>query len=162
MSTPNVQYGYANGSANTVRPTSLTYPDDRVLTYDYGTTDGIDDASSRIFALVDDDMGITHLAEYSYLGRQSFVKVDYTEPDLEYVLFDLSGSNDPDTGDIYSGFDRFGRAVSERHYGGFGVGLWLAKQIVDAHGGRIQVASAPEEGATFTVILPKKAVAHAS
>ncbi|MDA0835071.1 MAG: hypothetical protein O2955_11310 [Planctomycetota bacterium] len=116
MSTPKVQYGYANGSANIVRPTSLTYPDGRVLTFDYGTTDGIDDASSRIFALVDDDMGSTHLAEYSYLGRNTFVKVDYTEPDLEYVLFDLAGSNDPDTGDIYSGFDRFGRVKDSRWY----------------------------------------------
>ncbi|MEX1232301.1 MAG: hypothetical protein WEB58_18800 [Planctomycetaceae bacterium] len=116
MSTPKVQYGYANGSANTVRPTSLTYPDGRVLTYDYGTTDGIDDASSRIFALVDDDMSSTHLAEYSGLGRQTFVKVDYTEPELEYVLFDLAGSNDPATGDIYSGFDRFGRVKDSRWY----------------------------------------------
>ncbi len=30
--TPKVQYGYADGPENTVRPTSLTYPDGRVLT----------------------------------------------------------------------------------------------------------------------------------
>jgi len=36
--TPKVQYGYANRSANTVRPTSITYPDGRVITYDYCTT----------------------------------------------------------------------------------------------------------------------------
>ena len=35
--TPKVQYAYANGSDNTIRPTTLTYPDGRVLTYDYGT-----------------------------------------------------------------------------------------------------------------------------
>ncbi|MEZ6147039.1 MAG: hypothetical protein R3B91_16800 [Planctomycetaceae bacterium] len=35
--TPKVQYAYADGSSNTVRPASLTYPDGRVVTYNYGT-----------------------------------------------------------------------------------------------------------------------------
>ena len=53
-------------------------------------------------------------------------------------------------------FGRFERAVSERHYGGFGVGLWLCQQIVQAHGGKIEVASAPAMGSTFTITLPKE------
>jgi signal transduction histidine kinase len=52
-------------------------------------------------------------------------------------------------------FERFGRAVSERSYGGFGLGLWLTRQIVEALGGRIAVASRPNEGALFTVELPR-------
>jgi signal transduction histidine kinase len=51
-------------------------------------------------------------------------------------------------------FDRFERAVSQRHYGGFGLGLWIVRQIVDALGGDICVESTPSEGATFTVRLP--------
>jgi signal transduction histidine kinase len=51
-------------------------------------------------------------------------------------------------------FGRFERAVSERHYGGLGLGLYLSRQIVDALGGRIEVDSRPGEGATFTVRLP--------
>ena len=51
-------------------------------------------------------------------------------------------------------FERFERAVPPRNFGGLGLGLWVAKQIVDAHEGTISVASAPGEGATFTVVLP--------
>jgi PAS domain S-box-containing protein len=54
-------------------------------------------------------------------------------------------------------FGRFERAVSARHFGGLGLGLWVAKQIVDAHEGTISVESAPGEGATFTIVLPTAA-----
>lgn len=51
-------------------------------------------------------------------------------------------------------FDRFERGVSERHFGGLGLGLWIARQIVEASGGTIAVASRPGEGSIFTVELP--------
>jgi signal transduction histidine kinase len=51
-------------------------------------------------------------------------------------------------------FERFARAVSVREYGGLGLGLFISKQIVDAHGGSIRVESTPGEGATFVVELP--------
>ena len=52
-------------------------------------------------------------------------------------------------------FDRFERAVSGRHYGGLGLGLWIVRQIVDALGGSIRVRSAAGEGSTFLVELPR-------
>ncbi|HEX5658135.1 MAG TPA: ATP-binding protein, partial [Polyangiales bacterium] len=51
-------------------------------------------------------------------------------------------------------FLRYERGVSVRNYGGLGLGLYIARQIVEAHGGLIRVESEPGEGATFTVELP--------
>ncbi|MDB5334827.1 MAG: repeat-associated core domain protein [Planctomycetaceae bacterium] len=107
-STPKVGYAYADGSDNTTRKTQLIYPDGRRLNYDYGTAGGIDDAGSRVASLVDEGES-THLVGYSYLGQQTFVVVHYPEPQTQYTLVGTVGGNDPDTGDIYRGFDRFGR-----------------------------------------------------
>jgi signal transduction histidine kinase len=52
-------------------------------------------------------------------------------------------------------FGRFERAVSSESYGGFGLGLWIARQLVEAMGGRISVKSKPGEGAAFTVAVPE-------
>jgi two-component system CheB/CheR fusion protein len=51
-------------------------------------------------------------------------------------------------------FERFERGVSARHYGGFGLGLWLARAAAERHGGTIELESAPGRGSTFTVVLP--------
>jgi signal transduction histidine kinase len=51
-------------------------------------------------------------------------------------------------------FERFARASALRNYAGFGLGLWIVRQIVDAHGGTITVHSQPGEGASFTVDIP--------
>jgi signal transduction histidine kinase len=51
-------------------------------------------------------------------------------------------------------FERFGRAVSCRHYGGFGLGLFIVEQAVQALGGEVHVESQPGQGATFRVRLP--------
>ena len=51
-------------------------------------------------------------------------------------------------------FERFERAVSERNYGGLGLGLYISRTIVESLGGTIQVRSEPGRGATFLVELP--------
>jgi signal transduction histidine kinase len=51
-------------------------------------------------------------------------------------------------------FEPFARAAPSRQYGGLGLGLYIARQIVEALGGSIRVQSAQEQGATFTVELP--------
>jgi len=51
-------------------------------------------------------------------------------------------------------FDRFERAVSDRHYGGLGLGLWIVREIISALGGHIRVESTPGAGSCFRVDLP--------
>lgn len=51
-------------------------------------------------------------------------------------------------------FARFERAVSVRHYGGLGLGLYIVRQVLDALGGTISVRSQEGAGSTFTVTLP--------
>lgn len=53
-------------------------------------------------------------------------------------------------------FDRYERAVSWRSIGGLGLGLFISRHIVEAHGGTIYLESKPEQGAKFTVELPLK------
>ena len=49
-------YTYADESDNTIRPTGLVYPNGRELDYNYGTSGGIDDKTSRIASIIDDGM----------------------------------------------------------------------------------------------------------
>ncbi len=54
-------------------------------------------------------------------------------------------------------FERFYRTDEARSSGGAGLGLAIARQIAEAHGGKIEVESAPGEGSTFTLLLPREA-----
>lgn len=52
-------------------------------------------------------------------------------------------------------FEKFGRAgTGGKAKPGSGLGLFIARSIAEAHGGSLEVRSAPAEGATFTLVLP--------
>ena len=52
-------------------------------------------------------------------------------------------------------FDRFARGVPATHYGGLGLGLYIARALVLSLSGTITVDSSPGQGASFSVTLPR-------
>ena len=58
-------------------------------------------------------------------------------------------------GDVKRIFNPFERAAPVEHFAGLGLGLYITKHIVQAHGGRIELSTKPREGAKFTVVLPR-------
>jgi two-component system phosphate regulon sensor histidine kinase PhoR len=55
-------------------------------------------------------------------------------------------------------FERFYKGDASRATAGVGLGLAIVKHLVRAHGGTVEAVSAPGQGATFTVRLPKRFV----
>jgi signal transduction histidine kinase len=54
-------------------------------------------------------------------------------------------------------FEKFGRVTTGNARPGTGLGLFIARSIAEAHGGTLEVASAPERGAVFSLELPGQA-----
>ena len=52
-------------------------------------------------------------------------------------------------------FSRFYRSESVKEADGVGIGLYLAREIITGEGGYVKVSSAPGEGSTFSVFLPR-------
>lgn len=59
-------------------------------------------------------------------------------------------------------FERFERVAPLRHYGGFGLGLWIVRRVIEAHGGQVTAWSRPNEGSEFLVELPRYPEAQAA
>jgi signal transduction histidine kinase len=88
------------------------------------------------------------------------VRVERTPAHAEIVVSDTGIGIRPDF--LPHIFERFRQADAgtNRERGGLGLGLGIAKQLVELHGGTIAAASAGEgQGATFRVVLPLM-VAH--
>ena len=52
-------------------------------------------------------------------------------------------------------FDRFERAAPTGRYGGLGLGLYITRRVVDAHGGKIWAESVEGRGSEFIFIVPR-------
>ncbi|MHB1198085.1 MAG: hybrid sensor histidine kinase/response regulator [Polaromonas sp.] len=59
-------------------------------------------------------------------------------------------------------FEQFERAVEPGGPGGLGLGLYISRQLVQAHGGTLSVQSQPGDGSVFTVTLPLTAPSEAA
>jgi two-component system sensor histidine kinase BaeS len=82
------------------------------------------------------------------------VRIDAQRSDggLELVVADTGEGIAPQ--DLERVFDPFFRADPARHGSGAGLGLALAKRIVEALGGSIRVESQPARGSRFAIMLP--------
>ncbi|AUX40258.1 histidine kinase [Sorangium cellulosum] len=96
---------------------------------------------------------VANAIKYSPGGGAVLVSVTCADAEIAIAVSDGGvGIAAEDQGRL---FQRYGRAPSSSGVApGAGLGLWAARHIAEAHGGRIDVASAPGSGSTFTLRLP--------
>ncbi|MGZ3670452.1 MAG: PAS domain S-box protein [Bdellovibrionota bacterium] len=87
-------------------------------------------------------------------GKGSPIQIKLREEDGNAVLSVEDRGIGISAADQEKIFDRFVRLAPVENYGGLGLGLFIVKRIVLAHGGSISVESEPGKGAKFTVALP--------
>jgi signal transduction histidine kinase len=85
-------------------------------------------------------------------GRPIEIRARKLDGDAELVMRDHGIGIDPAR--LPHVFERFERAVPWTHYGGLGLGLYITRCIVQAHGGTVRAESTVGEGTTITVRLP--------
>jgi len=85
-------------------------------------------------------------------GRPVHVRVEEAAEDVVLTVRDAGIGIAPE--DQARIFQRFERATSTRQSESLGLGLYIARELVSAHGGTISVRSTPGQGATFEVRLP--------
>jgi signal transduction histidine kinase len=100
---------------------------------------------------------LDNAAKYSNPGAPVHVKVQQGEDGVRIDVSDSGSGVAP--GDERRIFERFVRGTNANNAGarGVGIGLALVKQIVEAHGGSVRVASVAGQGSTFTITLPATA-----
>jgi signal transduction histidine kinase len=87
-------------------------------------------------------------------GRGAPIEVTVTSGDGRARLTVADQGFGIDARDQQRIFGPFERAVPVEHYGGFGLGLWITRNLVEAHGGCIHVSSTHDVGSSFVVELP--------
>jgi signal transduction histidine kinase len=85
-------------------------------------------------------------------GEPITVRVEREGSGCRLAVHNRGAVIDPDQ--IRTIFEPFRRAVSSHRYGGLGLGLYIVRQIVEAHHGSIRAQSSEEAGTTFLVELP--------
>jgi PAS domain S-box-containing protein len=99
---------------------------------------------------------------YGAPGKAIHVRVNGR--DDERVTIEVTNQGEPIPRDLLPVlFDPFrrGQGAGNRNKGGIGLGLYIAEQIVAAHGGTVEVQSGTEEGTTFRVQLPRRSSGRA-
>jgi two-component system OmpR family sensor kinase len=96
---------------------------------------------------------LDNAVKYTPEGGKVMVRVREGDGQVELEVSD-TGIGIPDA-HLPLIFERFYRGDPSRTTSGAGLGLSIARQIAEAHGGTIEVSSKPGEGSTFKLLLPK-------
>ncbi|HQT80310.1 MAG TPA: HAMP domain-containing sensor histidine kinase [Rhodopila sp.] len=95
------------------------------------------------------------------IGAESLGETPVTDGQLRLWVRDKGpGIAAEDQERIFARFQQAG--TNKVAAGGFGVGLWVAREVARGMGGDIRVESQPGDGATFIVVLPRDVAAHLS
>jgi PAS domain S-box-containing protein len=97
---------------------------------------------------------LQNAVKYSPQGGPILLRIDTHEGQARLTVRDRGMGIPADALNLI--FSRFYRASNTASYqvSGMGVGLYVVKQIVELHGGRVEVESAEGEGSTFVILLP--------
>jgi len=94
-----------------------------------------------------------------FASRGSAVTIAVDGHGADEVKVTVHGDGTPiDVETLQTIFDPVARVESENAtYAGLGLGLFIVRKVVDAHGGQVSVEASPERGTTFTMVLPRRA-----
>ncbi len=95
---------------------------------------------------------LSNAIKYSDPGGSIIVKAIKRKEDLLFEVSDCGIGMSKEA--LHHLFERFYRAEDKLARGGTGLGLYITKQIIEAHGGRIWVESKLNKGSTFSFNLP--------
>ena len=92
-----------------------------------------------------------------FASRGSVVTIAVDGRAADTVKVTVHGDGTPiDVEMLQTIFDPVARGESENAtYAGLGLGLFIVRKVVDAHGGQVTVAASKADGTTFTVVLPR-------
>lgn len=97
---------------------------------------------------------ISNAVKYSPEGGRILVKAWQEDDTTRISVTDHGvGISPEDTGRVFDRFTQVDTSTT-RPFGGFGLGLYIVREIVEAHGGRVGVASELGSGSTFTIAVP--------
>ncbi len=97
---------------------------------------------------------LDNAVKYSPEGGEILVRITSAPGEIRLSVSDQGAGIAP--ADLPRLFERYYRAHSGNHTAGLGLGLYIARMLVEAHGGRIWAESIPGQGSTFTIVLPHK------